>query len=332
MSQTQSADVISREDIANFLAIADMKDTPFTTQIPKGAAPAANLTQWVVDAYRTPTTAGVVEGQDVSSFQNEYAYMESLSNYVQEQRVAPSVSQRTEFIDNIPGINNGQFGNPTGNTPFDYAKAKSIKELKRDIELTLLSNNEAQNQSGGNPYLIRGMGSWISSTQHTVLPFESTRYLTPAASIYSGALTDFDEADMKALLQSRYEQTGNSPELKCFCGTNVKARIDTFTQYATDIASNTAIRMYYNEDDYKYSSMVDIYDSSFGKVTLTLDNFMPNQKTAYIIDMRYVDMGPLLPIQVKPIEDEGGGPRCLARTMYTLRVKNPLAMAKIAAS
>jgi hypothetical protein len=52
------------------------------------------------------------------------------------------------------------------------AEAKSMREIKRDIEATIASDNEMTVENGaGTPYGMRGLGKWIQSTAQATNQF-----------------------------------------------------------------------------------------------------------------------------------------------------------------
>ena len=151
-STAELTQVGKREDLADIIAVADAKSTPFKTAIRKGKPVRNTFVEWQLDAYDTPKTGGALDGEDVASFEDAAANRERIGVYVQELRRTPKVNQMAEEISEVAGINNADPQGVRGSTEFARAKAKKIVEIGRDIEATLLSDNETQQQSGVNAY------------------------------------------------------------------------------------------------------------------------------------------------------------------------------------
>lgn len=331
-STAELTQVGKREDLADIIAVADAKGTPFKTAIRKGKPVRNTFVEWQLDAYDSPQTDGALDGEDVSTYEDAAANRERIGVYVQELRRTPKVNQMAEEISDVAGINDADPQGVRGSTEFSRAKAKKVVEIGRDIEATLLSNNETQAQSGASAYKTRGLGRWIQATAQATHPVPA-QYRTPAASIYSGSIGSFDEDNLRALLQSRWEQTGSSDELMLFCGAGVKNRVTDFSRYEPTVTGYSNVRRFSNNGEAtKVSSAVDIYHGDYGTVTCVLDNFVPDARTGYIVDMRDVELRTKGNPTYRDLPDLGGGPRGLIKAVIALTMGNPLGHCKIAAS
>lgn len=326
-----------REDLADIIAVVDAKETVLSSTIRKGKKPAAALTEWQVDNMPSTSTAGVVDGTDVTSFSSGENYASGrarIGNYIQQFRRVPAVSRLEETVAVVAGINNADPNGVSGNTEFARAKAKSTIMLKRDVETALLSDNGAQADNGTVPFLTRGLGKWlvVSGSKDSVQPVPDA-YCSPSASIYSGAIASFTEDSFRTLLQSRWAQTGKAGNLLGIVGSDVKNAISDFSRYLPNKTSNTSVRFYnQSPEDKKVSTAVDIYSGDYGDVELFLSAFVPNTTRGYIIDPEYVELRTHTAPYFTQLPDLGGGPRGIVETIVALAVTNPLAHAKIAAS
>jgi len=311
-----------REDLSDVIAVADMKQTPFTSRIRKGAKPTNTHFEWQVDSYDAANTNGTVAGADVTTFENAAKNRQRLGGRIQKFRRTVMVDDLAENVSVVAGVD----------SEMARAKAKKSVEIKRDMEAAFLSDNDSQQDNGVLPYLTRGMGKWISSTAQTDLPVAAA-YLTPANSIWSGALTSFGEDQLRGVLQSRFEQTGMSDELVLFCGTNLKKTISDFTRYEPTKASNTQLRRFENDDPTTISTTVDFYESDFGGIEISEpDLFLPDNNRGYAVDMRMVEMRVNRAPGYRDLPDLGGGPRGLIDCIVGLACLNPLAHGKILGS
>src|SRR6056300_1712707 len=145
-----SANVSNREDLSDILTILAPEETPVLSSLAKTRATAVQY-EWTVDKLAAVNTAGISEGVDVSTYSDEFTERVRLGNYTQKFRRAYQVSDLQEAVDSV------------GPAKFAQAESKALRELKRDIEATLLSDNEqdVEDGSGSNPYKLRGLGKWI---------------------------------------------------------------------------------------------------------------------------------------------------------------------------
>jgi hypothetical protein len=144
--------VSNREDLTDVLSILAPEETPILSSLNKQKAN-ATFVEWTVDSLANPETAGIREGADVTTFTDKFAGRARLGNYVQKFRRDFQVSDLQEAVDSV------------GPAKIAQAEAKSIRELKRDIEATLASANPRAVEDGSSTaYALRGLGAWLDST------------------------------------------------------------------------------------------------------------------------------------------------------------------------
>lgn len=311
-----------REDLADLISVADSKSTPFSSMAPKGSKPGNTLMQWQVDAFDAATSAGTIDGTDVSSYDSTAANRAILSSYGQVFRRNVRVSPLTEEVANVAGVK----------SELSHGIAKRLIEIKRDLELTFLSVNGAQLDSGTVPYKTRGLGKWISTAANkdAVLP-PPDAYCTPTASINTTATTaTLTDTNIQDVLASIYGQTGTNRSYDMFLGTTLKRSFTNLLVNATTVVNNpTAVRTFNQEvTDKTITSVVDVFQGDFGTINLHPDTFMPDQKDGYIVPMDMVEIRYGKLPEVKELPDAGGGPARLIEAFAALVVKNPLAFGK----
>ena len=130
----ERSQVGKREDLADYITLVDAKDTPVTSMIPKGNKPGNTLLQFQADNMPTAVSTGSVDGVDVSSYENLNSGRAVLTNYVQVFQRAIRVSPLSVDVSIVAGLRDELAG----------MVAKGIKTLKRDMELTVCSDNAAQ--------------------------------------------------------------------------------------------------------------------------------------------------------------------------------------------
>jgi hypothetical protein len=308
--------VSNREQLLDVLTILAPEETPVLSSAPKSKA-TATFVEWTVDSLAAPVADGISEGSDVTQFTDKFANRARLGNYVQTFRRDYMVSNLQEAVDSV------------GPAKIAAAEAKAVREIKRDIEFALCSENDRQADSGvGSPYKLRGLGDWIDSTGPADVP---ATYRTPAASIHSsGALT---EDAFNDLITSIYRVTGSTNSLTLVADTALRRVISNFAK--TSGASNAVYRQVTQSADSKTIKLqVEMYESDHGLVSVV--NMNPdcapdttNKDTGYLVNPEYYGVAELIPLGTQRLPDFGGGQRGFVDATLSLLVKHPGAHGKI---
>jgi hypothetical protein len=186
---------------------------------------------------RTHRPAGVVDGEDVTSYENAAKNRQELSVYCQKVRRTAKVSEMSEDISNVAGAKAGELARSVD---------KKLEELGRDIEAIMCSDNDTQADTGALPYKTRGLGSWINNSAQSVLPVPAA-FRTPAASINTTAMASLTEALVKGVLKSVYTERGKNQDLTLLCGTALKEVFTGFTAIASGTNAYATSRSYQAE-------------------------------------------------------------------------------------
>jgi len=316
-----------REDLANLIALVDAHDCPVVSSAKKGAKPGNTLMQWQADAYDAAVTTGTVDGTDVGSgdYQDSGASRAILSNYVQVHRRTVRVSPLSIEISNVAGLKD-ELANGI---------AKKLVELKRDMEKTYLSANDAQADAGSSTaYLTKGLATWISTAGGSVLQVPSA-FRTPTASIETTATTaNIEDTTVQDVLASIYSETGSIKNFTMPLGRTLKRAFTdrlTGTRSVTDASNQiaaTQIRTFSPQSGKKVTLAVDYFEGDFGTVALVPDNFMPAQTDGYVLDMDGIEIRYGKLPEVKELPDSGGGPIRMIEAVAALIVHNPLSHGK----
>ena len=212
--------------------------------------------------------------------------------------------------------------------------ANKLVELKRDMEKSYLSANDAQADAGGStPYLTKGLATWISTAGGSVLQVPAA-FRTPTASIETTATTaNITDATVQDVLASIYSETGSIKNFTMPLGRTLKRAFTdrlTGTRSVTDsngIAA-TQIRTFSPQSGKKVTLAVDVFEGDFGTVALVPDNFVPAQTDGYVLDMDGIEIRYGKLPEVKELPDSGGGPIRMIEAVAALIVHNPLAHGK----
>ena len=331
MAQATSYNVQgNREDLTNFLTILEPEDCPKTSTFAKTTKATNTFQTWQADSLAPVDFSGVLEGQDVTAFNNEAANRARFGNYIQQFRRPWMVSRLQEASD------------PAGvSSEVANSKVKAMREIKRSIEAAIGSDNDMQADNGVVPWKTRGLGNWIRATAQTVNPVP-TSFLTPSASIDATATGSLTENLFNDVFQSIFQVNGGRRNYTLFAGPNLKRAISKFQrQEGTTTAKSYMVTQDANEN--KVTLNVTVYDGDFHTVTVIPDMFngladgadpsvTTNQQKArgYVIDPALVGISTFLGMQAEELEDQGGGRRGFVSTSLLLVCKNPKGLGKFA--
>jgi len=320
----ERSQVGKREDLADYISLVDAKDTPIVSMVPKGSKPGNTLLQWQADNMPSPQSTGSVDGVDVSSYENLNSGRALINNYIQVFQRAIRVSPLAVDVSIVAGLRDELAG----------MIAKGIKLLKRDMELTVSSDNDMQADNGTVPYLTRGLGSWIQNGAQALNPVPSA-FRTPSASINTTATGSFAETDAQGVLTSIYGQTGQFKTYDTVVGTSLKRAFSNLLYTTTASGTNQyqSIRTL-NRDASSdvYSASVDVFNGDFGSLRLHPSTFLPNAFRGYVLDMDLLELRYTNMPEVTELPDAGGGPARLIKAVAGLVVKNPLGLGKFSAA
>ena len=313
------AAVSNREDLTDVLTILAPEETPVLSSAAKSKA-SATYVEWTVDSLAAPTTTGVAEGADVTSFTDKFSNRARLGNYIQKFRRDYMVSDLQNAVDSV------------GPAKIAQAEAKSVREIKRDIEATLCSNNDRSIEDGaGTPYGLRGLGDWIDSAGPADVP---ASYRTPAGSIQSSGTT-FTETVFNNLITSIFRVTGMSNGLTLVADTSLRRVISDFAR-TSGSSDYTVRKVSYDGGEASIKLSVELYESDHGIVSIV--NMNPdcapdttNKDTGYLVNPEYYGIAELIPTGSTRLPNLGGGERGYVDCALTLIVKHPGAHGKITA-
>jgi hypothetical protein len=308
--------VSNREDLLDVLTILAPEETPVLSSAAKSKA-SATFVEWTVDSLSAPQTTGVAEGSDVTVFTDKFANRARLGNYIQKFRRDFMVSDLQNAVDSV------------GPAKIAQAEAKAVREIKRDIEATLCSNNDRTVEDGaGTAYGLRGLGDWIDSAGPADVP---AAYRTPAGSIHGSGT--FNETVFNNLITSIYRVTGTSNGLTLVADTALRRVISDFarTSGSTDYSVR---RVAYEGGEASIKLSVELYESDHGIVSIV--NMNPdcapdttNKDTGYLVNPEFYGVAELIPLGSTRLPNLGGGERGYVDCTLTMLVKHPGAHGKI---
>ena len=321
----QGSAISNREDLTDVLSILAPEETPILSSAQKSGA-SSTFVEWSVDKLADPSTAGVSEGADVTAFTDKFASRARLGNYVQKFRRDYMVSDLQEAVDSV------------GPAKVAQAEAKAIRELKRDIEATISSNNAKAAENGaGTPYTLQGLGKWLATGATGDIAADSD-IPSDFAAVAGNNHTDgnFTETSFNDQISSIFRQTGNVDNLVLVADTNLRRDISDFARVGV---SNENREFNFDGNSGSIKLSVELYQSDHGIVSIV--NANPSAFSAasiartttgdagYLLNPEYAGIHELIPMGSTRLPNLGGGERGFVDCALTLAVYHPQAHGKI---
>jgi hypothetical protein len=217
----------------------------------KKATASGTFFEWQTDNMATPSFAGVLEGEDASSFDDKAANRAKLGNHIQKLRKTYAVSDLQEIVDTA-GVA----------SEFANAESKAVRELKRDLESAVCSAQDRQADDGTNPYKTRGMLKWLGvGGQPSDVPSFAQNVANDTTSVQT-------ETTFNNVLQELYEANGMpGGPLTLIAGPGLKREISNF---ARQEGSTTAISYQVTQpaESKKITLSVSTYEGDYGLINI----------------------------------------------------------------
>src|SRR5574343_756161 len=216
-----------REELSNLITDISPEETPLVSNIGRGSVKNTYF-EWLTDALGSAsTTNAVIEGADLDGAAAERVYTDAtprvrLGNYVQISRKTVAISGSHRAVDSA-GVSD----------ELAYQVAKIGRELKRDMEATLVSEQPAVAGNATTARKTAGFEAFIytnvnmSSTSSVDPTLSGTTNGYPNAGPVNGTQRAFDETILKNVIQEIWS-SGGTPKMVLLGPVN-KARASTLT-------------------------------------------------------------------------------------------------------
>ena len=289
----------NREDLSDVIYDISPTETPFLSGISKGPA-SATFHEWQTDSLAAASgTNAVIEGDDATT--DASSATTRLGNY-------------TQISDKVPRVTGTQVAvNSAGRKDeMAYQIMKRSKELKRDVETSLLANNA---RVAGNDTTARecaGIESWLATNDDFGATGASpTGDGTDART--DGTQRAFVESDLKTVLAACYDQGGNPDTIM----------VGSFNKQALSGFSGGATRTI-NAQDKQLVNAVDVYMGDFQDLAVVPNRFQ-RSRSALVLEMDMWAFGTLRDFQQEDLARTGDTERKQLLVEYTLIAKNEAA-------
>jgi len=287
-----------REDLQDVIYSIAPTDTPFMSSAAREAVK-NTLHEWQTDSLASASTSNaVIEGDDVTL--DAVTATTRLSNTTQIMDKSVVITGTQEAVDKAGRA-----------SELAYQIAKKSKELKRDMEATLLGN---QAEVAGNASTARKFGSinaWIASNDSFASDGGSGGVGNTART--DGTQRALTEAELKTVIKNVWNAGGNPSII--MVGPFNKQKISGFTGGST--------RFDASEDKTLYTS-IDVYSSDFGDLEIVPNRFS-RDRDAHVLDMDFFSLGFLRDFTMMEIAKTGDSEKRQMLVEFTLVSRNEAA-------
>lgn len=300
----------NREDLIDVIYDISPMEVPFSSGLARVEASAVKH-EWQTDALAAVNTGNaVIEGDDVT-----FAAISPtvrVGNYAQISRKEVIIAGTQDAIDKA-----GR------DTELAYQVIKKGRELKRDIEAILLTNQAGVAGNSTTARTLAGLPAWLQSNTQ----FNSggapagadsghTSDVPTAGRTDSGTQITFTEQMLKDAMSDAWSN-GGQPSVLMANSFN-RQKISGFS----GIASVTT-----NADAQAPTHIVasaDVYVSDFGNLRVVANRFQRG-RDVWGIDFEYVALAVLRPMFTEELAKTGDAEKRMMLMEYTLRVENEAA-------
>ena len=282
-----------REDLSDVIYDISPTDTPFLSSIAGKGSVSNTLFEWQTDAL----ASAVINNYHVEGAAAGTAATTATTRLTNQTQISKKVVEVTGTHETV--------NNAGKKSEMAHQLAKASKEIKRDMEGSLLADNAAAAGDATTARETRGAANFITTN------------VTDAGT--TGTHAAIVEADVLAVAESTWN-AGGEPSTILLGATNKKL-ITAMSGRADAIRSvadgNTTIQ-----------NAVDVYVSDFGTFNIQLDRFC-DQDVVYFLDHDMWSVDYLRDFQTVDIAKEGDSEKKMLLVEYGLRCGNEAANGKI---
>ena len=299
----------NREDLSDVIYDISPVDTPLMSNVARDTATATKH-EWQTDVLASATVNAQVEGDSPDAdaavatkrFSNECMISWKVPRVTGTQRAVNTAGRRDEL---------------------SYQISKRGRELKRDIETALCGLQAATVGVAASARVTAGLGPWLFTNQVQIGSGQTTPAITsgsPTTAPTAGSANSATEDHLKTCIASCWDQGGDPTVI--LVGSTNKQKVSKYSGIAT---------LYRDSQGIQPATIIgaaDVYVSDFGQHQVVASRFTPATNN-YVLDMEYICVSYLRPIQQETLSKNGDSDRRLILAEYCLTMKNPDASGKI---
>lgn len=294
-----------REDLANVIYNISPTETPFINNVGRGKV-TNTLFEWQTDALASPSATAQIEGNDWASTNQAQTATVRLGNRTQIQSKVILTTGTLEAV------------NKAGRADeMAYLMAKGMKELKRDMEYSLLQNQGAVTGSTSAARQTAALLAFLKTNVDKDAGGTNPTYSSgvPGVARTDGTVRTFTETILKSVLQKVWT-SGGDPTMVMVGPVN-KQRASGFSGVATK----------YKEVKSGQAAIVgaaDVYVGDFGEVSIVPNRFQREQD-GFVLQPDMISVDYLRPFEQVELAKTGDAQKRMITVEYGLRVKNEAA-------
>lgn len=268
----------NREDLANVVYDISPTETPVLSMLPRAKA-TATFHEWTTDALATAAANAQIEGDDTAATAPQAR--SRFGNYTQISKKVVVVTGTQQEVTKA-GIED----------EMAYQMAKTMKEIKRDIEISLTANTARVQGNDTTARVSAGFLTWMSvNSDRGASGANPTGDGSDTAT--NGTQRALTENQVLAVSQSCYTNGGNPTKLV----------VGAFNKrIASGFAGNQNRNIDASEKKIIYA--VDVYATDFHTLQIIPDRFS-SSRDAMLIDPEYAKVAYLRPFKTEDLGKTG---------------------------
>ena len=293
-----------REDLSDIIYNIAPLDTPFMSGCGKATADNTYF-EWQTDTIAAGSSNQQIEGDAAEA--DARAVPTRVGNYTQISRYVVQTTGTNEAVNNA-GFKSAQA----------YQLAKKAKQLKRDIEYQLTSNEAQSGGASGTARKTGGLSSWIATNWVSGNPSSGS----PAAGgsgttapTDASATASITEAMLKEVIKDTYDE-GGEPDM-IMCKPAIKQAISDLAQSVSELRTSAD-----KVAPAHVVAAVDVYVSDFGTFQIVPSRNQFRAQDLFVLDMDFFEVAYLRPFKTETLAKTGDSIRQMLLVEYGLKVNN----------
>tara|TARA_R100001443_G_scaffold97_2_gene375 strand:- start:1089 stop:2030 length:942 start_codon:yes stop_codon:yes gene_type:complete len=292
-----------REDLSDVIYNISPTDTPFLSSAAKTKSTAV-LHEWQTDALAAASTSNaVIEGDEATL--DAVTATTRLSNSCQIMDKTVVITGTQEAVDKAGRA-----------SEIAYQIAKKAKELKRDMEAQITTNNAEVTGSATAAREMGSLGAWVATND--VMGTSGTSGSVGNTARTDGTQRAFTEDLLKSVIKSVWNEGGNPTMV--MVGPFNKQKLSGFTGNSTRFDAGADATLY---------TSVDVYASDFGQLQVVPNRFS-RDRDCYVLDMDYWGVAFLRDFSMHELSKTGDSEKRQLLVEATLESRNEAASGLVA--
>ena len=292
-----------REDLSDVIYNISPTDTPFLSSAAKVKASAV-LHEWQTDSLAAASTSNAVIEGDEATLDSTSATTR-LSNSCQIMDKTVVITGTQEAVDKAGRA-----------SELAYQIAKKAKELKRDMEAQITTNNAEVTGSATAAREMGSLGAWVATND--VMGTSGTSGSVGNTARTDGTQRAFTEDLLKSVIKSVWNEGGDPTMI--MVGPFNKQKLSGFTGNSTRFDAGADATLY---------TSVDVYASDFGQLQVVPNRFS-RDRDAYVLDMDYWGVAFLRDFSMHELSKTGDSEKRQLLVEATLESRNEAASGLVA--